>query len=456
MAQALKINFEIAEWMQKHMHEYKRTNGTVIWTEVLEALQHKFGNDKITMGRARHVYQSHILKQGNKKKKLKQGKISIGDIAFKRTGETGTGTVIIPSELNPMNLDLDTIVKIFKLDLTIWECTGFDSKAWQTTTKDENKQAKQTTNWSIAAKFKLRAKILVTEKLFKNVFENAKVEGYADRGKIKLRKGFKKNSKNIFVPAMYDVHLGKLAWNGETGENYDIKIAEARYKKIFMDLLGRAVLEGFDKSIFVVGQDFFHVDNDKNTTNKGTPLDADVRYKKLLRKGIDLQRWAIMQLSNYAPVDVIYVPGNHDKTMSFSSFEALRGYFFYDKNVTVDENIMDRTYREWGKNILAFSHGSEEGARLFTLIQHEAREMWGRTKYAEWILGHLHREIVKEDNGVVTRTMSSPSGTDYWHFSKGFTGARIAAQGLMYNKNHIGPRTIFFSSIDIAEEDLQD
>ena len=452
------LTIQIGEWLSKCVESFLRPNGTMRWTEALEAAELEFGEENVTLGRLRHVYQSVV--QGNswyKGKATIEDKTTPGEIHFKRDGDNGSGTIVIPSQVNPMDLKLDDIVKIFKLDVTIWECTGFGVKAWQTAmkTKSPGKDFVQPTNWSIAAKFKRRLKLFITKELFKDVFEQAKTERILERVPIKRRKGFAKNSNNVFVPAMYDVHLGKLSWNGETGENYDIKIAEARYKKIFVDLLDRAILEGFDKTIFICGQDFFHVDNDKNQTNAGTVLDADVRYQKLLRKGIDLQRWAIMKAAEYAFVDVIYVPGNHDKTMSFASFEALRGYFHYDNNVVIDEDVKTRTYREEGKNLLAFAHGDEEGKRLFTLMQHEARQAWGRTKYAEWILGHLHREIVKEDQGVTTRTMNSLTGTDAWHYKKGFTGSRIAAQGLIYNRNHIGPRTIFYSAIDLEEEELQ-
>lgn len=197
--------------------------------------------------------------------------------------------------------------------------------------------------------------------------------------------------------------------------------------------------------------DFFQYDNDKMETNAGTPQDTDTRPQKLFTKGVDLLRDMINYLSRFAHVDVMWVPGNHDKMISFYAFEALRGYYEEDPNVTIDKDMKRRHYRLVGRNLLGFTHG-DKVKDLAGIMQHEAKALWGKADYAEWETGHLHHERVKEDRGVVYRTLNSLSGTDNWHFEKGYIGARVSALGLLFRRDHIGPYSILYHTVDIKDE----
>ena len=80
-------------------------------------------------------------------------------------------------------------------------------------------------------------------------------------------------------------------------------------------------------------------------------------------------------------------------------------------------------------------------------MQVEAREAWGRTKYHEMHMGHLHSEQTKETNGIIFRNLSSFTGTDNWHHQNGYVGAVKKCQSFLWDKKK-GLRTIFISSID--------
>ncbi len=335
---------------------------------------------------------------------------------------------------------LEEMVKLFKVDPKKWECTSYRANQWDVTAKIEGTMVTHT-NFGAMAKFKPLHKIELVPEDLTWLFEMAKEAAYTsplpELNHIK--------SDNVLVLPIFDAHIGKLAWGKETGENYDIKIGVARYRQTVIDLVKRADAVGFSEIIFPVGNDFFQVDDDQSATTKGTRVDSDIRWKKLFRIGVNLLKETINYCSTFAPVDVILVQGNHDNKMSFYAFETLRGWYDKHQYVTIDEDIRTRTYRQVGVNLLGFTHGDKEKDRLFEIMQSEARKMWGRTLYAEWIIGHLHHSMVKEKQGVRVRVVSSITGKDAWHYESGY-GSLTAAQAIIYNKKMAGPFVILHIS----------
>ena len=110
-----------------------------------------------------------------------------------------------------------------------------------------------------------------------------------------------------------DLHLGKLAWGEECGENFDHKIASDRYKYIITDILDQVSHLEFDKIYFIWSNDFYHFDTVENTTTGGTRQDTDLRWQKLFRIGVGLLVWGIDKLAEKAPVETFYVGSNHDR-----------------------------------------------------------------------------------------------------------------------------------------------
>ena len=232
----------------------------------------------------------------------------------------------------------------------------------------------------------------------------------------------KKGNLMLEVPIM-DLHLNKLAWNQETGEDYDSKIAKERFEETVYEILDRVKDKPYEKIIFPLGNDFFNIDSSYNTTTAGTPQDADSRWCKMWTLGVQLLIWAIDKLATIAPIYVFLVPGNHDATTSFYAINTIQAYYKDDENVTIDTNPMSRKYVRFGVNLLGFTHLDKEGKRIMGNMQQEAPEAWGKSKYREWHGGHLHSEQVIEASGIHIRNLSSPTGTDAWHFLNGYTGA---------------------------------
>jgi len=239
----------------------------------------------------------------------------------------------------------------------------------------------------------------------------------------------------LFELPIMDFHLGKLAWSGETGNDYDLKLAEKLWYKTIMTLIAKSLkYDPIEKVIFPVGQDYFHFDTPKTTTTAGTPLDSDTRWEKMYDKGIELLVWTVEQLRKIAPVEIMWVPGNHDRVLSYTATVGLAQRYSQTESVTVNLNATPRKYILFGKNLIGYSHGENEGKRIDGLMQIEAPEFWAKSIFREFHMGHLHSESSRTTNGIIFRRISSITALDSWHVDGGFVGATRQAQAFIWNK----------------------
>lgn len=245
---------------------------------------------------------------------------------------------------------------------------------------------------------------------------------------------------------LVDAHVGKLAHHGEVGASYDYKIAKKRFMDVIQDIYARAQGRNITKILFIVGSDLFTFDTIFTTTTAGTPQDSDLRWQKLFAVVVEMLVEAIDLLATLAPVEALLVPGNHDKMTSYYSIKYLSAWYRDDEKVAVSEDIKTRKYVEFGKNLIGFSHGDKEGKRLAQVMSIEQPAAWGRTKYREMHVGHFHSEKTIEQNGVVVRNLSSITGTDAWHFERGFVGAIPKCQSFLWDKDK-GLREIWHTNI---------
>lgn len=251
-------------------------------------------------------------------------------------------------------------------------------------------------------------------------------------------------SGNLFVPCIFDLHLGKLAWKEETGEDYDSNIAIKRFRNALEDLIQKAKGYNIDTILFPVGNDIYNSDKAKpfpQTTN-GTPQMDDVRWQKMFRLGVRLITEAIIRLSKVAKVEVYTVLSNHDHERVFYLGETISAVFESHPNVTIHNSPKVRNYFQWGECLLGLAHGHNEKPDELPLIMAQENKLaWGDTFYREWLLGHYHHKLkkitqeAKDYRGVRVTYLTSPSAADAWHYEKAFTGAIKGAEGYIYNKS---------------------
>lgn len=331
---------------------------------------------------------------------------------------------------------LEELISESKTDLEIWKIDRHIINKWDTTIGNFG-DAYISQNFQVKAFLSVREEAVqafnAVEKYKELIAEYQPVE-------TKAIEYSKKTESNLLEVSIYDLHIGKLCWAGETGENYDVKIAQKRFIEAIEKLIARATAFDFERILFVVGNDFFNVDTIWNETTEGTKQDEDLRWQKTFRLGHQLLINGIDYMKQFAPVDVKVIPGNHDFTRSFYLGETLSAWYRLDDHVTVDNEANPRKYYHYGEVLIGLTHGNnEKEINLGLTMAHEAKEMWSETSFHEWHLGHFHKKkavkytILDENVGITVRYLSSLSGKDSWHHKKGYIGSNKAAEAFLWN-----------------------
>lgn len=329
----------------------------------------------------------------------------------------------------------------------ILEAHGFDSSCWQIVSVRNNIRqviSKQDGIVTLYASF-------LTVKPIVDLTMSQIEKFYKELASKNLSPVVRKN-KNVIdgymleVP-IQDVHFGKLSLSEDVAEPYNFKLAKERFSYVVDDVINVVSGMNIEKIIFPIGSDFFNTDTNDLTTTAGTRQNNDLSPQLVFKYGLECLIENILKLSYVAPVEIFCVNGNHDFLSSYHAICSLDCYFMNNENVIVNTNTSPRKYIEFGKNLVGFSHGDKEKKRIEGLMQIEAREAWGRTKYHEFHLGHLHSEHTREVNGVIIRNLSSFTGSDAWHHNSGYVGAIKKCQSFLWDKEK-GLKNIIITTID--------
>lgn len=264
--------------------------------------------------------------------------------------------------------------------------------------------------------------------------------------------------KKTIEISLYDAHIGKYCWDEETGENYDIsralKIVRWAMETMISKVRGLYEDDEINRFIFVVGNDLMHIDNEENTTTRGTRQDVDTRYRKVKKVTRNLMIECIGKMAQVAPVSVIVVPGNHDNASIIDLGDTLELYYNDCERVDViNKGIGGRRYFAQDNILLGYTHGekSHELKNLPLLMATEMPEAWAKAKHREFKVGHLHTrkatkhsvksQVVSENTqfenvGVLVRTMPSVAGNDAWHAGEGFVGNTKMATAICWDHEY--------------------
>ena len=252
-----------------------------------------------------------------------------------------------------------------------------------------------------------------------------------------------------------DLHLGKLCWHGDTGNNYDYKIARENFRTIISDVLENLKGKDLEYILFVWSNDYFNSDTIDKTTTGDTPQDTDLRWQKLYNTGVGMLVEAVDSLRQIAPVKTFYICSNHDQMTGYYATQYLSAWYRNCEGVEIDTDATPRKYVLYGNTLLGFTHGDKErgkgskekASKLASVMPIEAKELWGKASYREMHAAHLHSEqMIEEINGVIVRRIASPTGTDTYHSEHGFIGAVRKAQTFIYDKG-LGLRYIIHSPV---------
>ena len=350
-------------------------------------------------------------------------------VSIKIEGDTQTSQRVVKMS-GEQAKDKDFLLKAHGYDPKEWEIKKSESSMW-----GKKEDMLTSSKISVVPKKKNEADLDV----LKEMLENLKPR------KIKPKKMIDDGEYMLEIPLM-DVHLGKLAFTEVSGEDYNSGIAKKCCFDAIEDILNYYKDKKIEKIIFPIGQDCINFDTPAGTTTGGTPQDNDLWWHQIFPYALDMYMTLIETLAEVAPVEVYYVPGNHDQVTSFYLVTALKAVYRNSDNITIENSPKRRKYIVYGKGLLGYTHGEKEKKNIYNLMQAEAPELWGQTKYREWHMGHKHIELLDEEGGIKYRNIPSMSGNDVYHYEHGYVGGIRTAMSFLWSKEK-GVEVIKYSNV---------
>jgi hypothetical protein len=261
----------------------------------------------------------------------------------------------------------------------------------------------------------------------KQVAEEIAASLMEDLPRVKPRKATSQSySKELLsVIPFGDPHFGMHAWGEETGDDFDLKIAERDLCTAVDRLIHTS--PATDQLLIANLGDFFHADNLQGVTSRsGHPLDTDTRWPKVLRVGIKAMRQCIESgLDNHKQVHVINAIGNHDDQTSMMLSVALANVYEKEKRVNIVDTPTAIHKFVFGQNLVVVTHGHGiKMNQLPLLAATEFPQEWGNTSHRIGLTGHVHHDQLKEFNGMTVESARTLSARDAYAASHGYKSLR--------------------------------
>lgn len=327
----------------------------------------------------------------------------------------------------------EDLVRECKIDLSKWTIVKKIHNCWG-----------NPGNQNFQVKLWLQPKTVSQTDIISEIIKEYKLK-YTPTAPVHLNKHY--DDKTLAVLSLQDIHIGK--------QNLDnINDICESVKNCIKNLIHRSYHSCYlDKIIFVIGGDLLNADTYNGTTTSGTLVENSISALEMYKQAFELMFWSINFLKQYCnTLEVVYIPGNHDRLSSGQLTYSL-SRLFQDKNIVWDLEDKPRKVKTYGVNLIALEHGDVPINRSFFTIATEYPKEWGRTKFRTLYSGHYHKnkkiEYITEDeqNGFTMRILPSLSRIDKYHMVNKWTGNRRGGVIELHSETK-GPIGVFYYNED--------
>ncbi len=233
-----------------------------------------------------------------------------------------------------------------------------------------------------------------------------------------------------------DFHLGLYAWGEEAGADWDVNKACDCLRRVMAELV--ATTPPAETAIILNLGDFFHADNASAETTKGTRVDVDTRYARVLTFGVQLMIEVVdLALQRHQKVLLRCLRGNHDVHSSIALTAAMGAFFHNNDRVAVDASPAVHWSYRFGKTLLGATHGDtlKKPENMALLLASACSEDWGLTHHRYFHYGHIHQTAMKEVGGVLTECHRTLAARDAWTAGQGYLTGRVMSS-IVYHRDH--------------------
>jgi hypothetical protein len=253
--------------------------------------------------------------------------------------------------------------------------------------------------------------------------------------------------ENCGIFNIFDAHLDKISSIDDTDEESTIEGNIKLFEDSFDKLLEFMVMNEVEHILFPFGNDFYHTNDHRLTTKRGTSMADGVHITDMeaFKLGVRLIRRCIDKARHIAPVTLIPVEGNHDSSRVKYLQECLIIAYENQSDVEVIDNYRSRKYQRYGQWLFGFTHGDDNlkvadfGSLMST--DKDSRKHWSEIDKGVFFVGHLHNEKRyrtmenKDFRGCKVQFLRAISSTDTWHWKHGYTAIPKTAYGFVYSKD---------------------
>lgn len=237
----------------------------------------------------------------------------------------------------------------------------------------------------------------------------------------------KRDDKLLNLYTVSDFHLGMLAWADESGDDWDMKIAEDLFSRWFDAAFQKAPDAG--TGVINLLGDFAHFDSLVAVTPaSGHALDADTRYQKLVRYMIRMVRRVVdMALVKHKNVRLLIVQGNHDESGMIWLAEMFSTLYDNEPRVFVDTSPDVYKMVRHGKTTLFFHHGHKARFDAIEPVMiAKFRKAFGESVYSYAHVGHLHHQKIIESRNMIVEQHRTLAAKDAYASRGGWMSGRSA------------------------------
>ena len=324
--------------------------------------------------------------------------------------------------------DVNFLLEAHGYSKLAWELVSARNNIWNVYSKKDG----VLTLYSSKIAVKPLTEYVWNEKDIEELFKGLKTECKNKRDIVYEQ--YSKNGNLLVVP-IADFHYNLVSDKFSNGNDYNLEIAERLYYKIIEETIEKYNNRKFEKVLFVVGNDFINADNLSGSTTRGTPQDNNGLWFNVVKKATQLIINGTDRLSSIAPVDVVYVPSNHDLHTMFGIMQTLKAWYRNDENITIDDSPLPRKYYKFNKTLLALSHDMKIKEAL-KIITTEGKSNWSECTHIICMLAHLHQGMIYEKQGYLEIfRLPTISGWSRWSNSMGYVQSEKKNQTFIINSD---------------------
>lgn len=242
-----------------------------------------------------------------------------------------------------------------------------------------------------------------------------------------------------------DTHIGGLSWAPETGEDWDLHIAEQTLTQTF--LVAIQEMPPADHCFINLLGDWMHYDKaDPVTTLSGNILSSDGRQEKMIDVAIRVARRIIAQaLETHQRVTVLIAEGNHDIIGSIWLRKMFAALYEDEPRLTVVDSPFPFYATVIGDVFLGIHHGHlrsvgtkpskviKGAEELVAIFADEFAPLWGMTTKRYIHTGHLHNKVEVEPRGAQVIQHPTMAARDDYAARHGWGSLRNAL-GITYHE----------------------